>query len=60
MDRPTLPEKQPPWATFETQRITPKYCFSNKEEQDSVNAQFGELSYQGIFFKGTAADFTKR
>ncbi|XP_033637106.1 cyclin-G-associated kinase-like [Asterias rubens] len=43
MDRPTLPEKQPPWATFETQRITPKYCFSNKEEQDSVNAQFAHM-----------------
>ncbi|XP_038056283.1 cyclin-G-associated kinase-like isoform X2 [Patiria miniata] len=43
LDRTAKPDKEPPWATFETQRITPKYCFSNKEEQDSVVSQFGHM-----------------
>ncbi|XP_022105405.1 cyclin-G-associated kinase-like [Acanthaster planci] len=43
LDQTAKPDKEPPWATFETQRITPKYCFSNKEEQNSVVAQFGHM-----------------
>ncbi|XP_071477251.1 cyclin-G-associated kinase-like [Diadema antillarum] len=38
-----VPEKRPPWATFETQRLTPKYCFSGQEEWDSVRNQFGTM-----------------
>ena len=51
LDRTAKPSKEPPWATFETQRITPKYCFSNKEEQDSVASQFGQLSPPWNFAK---------
>ncbi|XP_071850526.1 cyclin-G-associated kinase-like [Apostichopus japonicus] len=32
-----------PWDTFETQRITPKYCFSNQAEWDRVLTQYGHL-----------------
>lgn len=39
-DRPS--QKPPPWTTFETKRLTPKYCFSGQEEWDSVTAQFGK------------------
>ena len=42
-EKDRLPEKQPPWVTFETKRLTPKYCFSSQEEWDSVVSQFGEL-----------------
>lgn len=31
-----------PWDTFETQRITPKYCFSNQAEWDRVLTQYGK------------------
>ncbi|XP_030851434.1 cyclin-G-associated kinase [Strongylocentrotus purpuratus] len=40
-DRPS--QKPPPWTTFETKRLTPKYCFSGQEEWDSVTAQFGQM-----------------
>ena len=38
-DRPM--DKQPPWVGFETQRLTSKYCFADKDEQDMVIAQYG-------------------
>lgn len=35
--------RSPPWDTFETQRITPKYCFSNQAEWDRVISQYGHM-----------------
>nr|XP_054765381.1 cyclin-G-associated kinase-like [Lytechinus pictus] len=40
-DRPS--QKPAPWTTFETKRLTPKYCFSGEDEWDSVKAQFGKM-----------------
>lgn len=42
-EKDRVSEKPPPWTTFETKRLTPKYCFSGQEEWDSVNAQFGSM-----------------